>query len=209
MPFSRISSGAARVFGRTFLLLFALVACSSKDEGPRKFGKPTERGPERVVATILFANESLTLVGLAAVPPNALPSPPKQQPLLAWQFEDDAGGVRESGEITVPLIVQAEFDETGAVAPADTTAGAAVFEVELPNVGSTFELWDPANQGSTQRGQRRWNFGRRQYQRVGGRCAAVEPHRLRCRTPAIRDHHGSRARSRAVQSRGRVLGWNL
>jgi len=135
--------------------LFTALGCSgdrggSGDIGPAVPGAQDERAAERVVATILLSGESLELVGLRPALDTDLPPAEAISPTLSWTFEDATGQVLESGTITAPLLALAEFDANGNPAPETTTAGAATFEVDIPNVDGTFVLTDPATTGKTQ-----------------------------------------------------------
>jgi hypothetical protein len=137
------------------VLVFAAVVlmiagCSSDSgRGPGAGGGISQPDvPDRVVATILVANEELVLLDLRAATDDALPPPPAIDPVLDWQLEDAAGALIAEGRISEPLLVKSEFDESGVAAPIAAYAGAAIFEIELPNVGGTFVIGPPDVAGS-------------------------------------------------------------
>ncbi|MFO0567976.1 MAG: M64 family metallopeptidase [Polyangiaceae bacterium] len=135
-----------------FVGLLVLIGCGSdRGDAVRDPGTntPSAREPDRVVATVLLAQDQLTLVGLRPAG-DELPKSEPVAPLLSWQFSDATGKVLASGSVTAPLVVLAEFDENGKPAPETTVAGAATFEIEIPNVGGTFELFDPVTGGTQQ-----------------------------------------------------------
>lgn len=125
------------------------IACGSNDGGKKlEPVAPAESAPERVVATILIANDTLTLLDLREVDPSALPPAPPQEPIVQWRYESESGEILATGAMQHPLFVTSEF-ENGVAAPISTTAGATLFEVELPNQDGIFVLSDGATTGGT------------------------------------------------------------
>lgn len=135
------------------LLVLVPAGCSS-DSTETSPGPTPSSAPARVVASILIAKNQLTLVGLRPVAPDALPPPRQPEPKVDWRFESETGEILAEGSLTNPLLVTSEFDK-GTPAPKTYAAGAAVFEVELPNVGGIFVLSDAALTGGT--GPKSWD----------------------------------------------------
>ena len=138
-------------------VLVAIFGCSAEggdSKRPPDDPTPGVRPADRVVATILMAGDKLTVVGLRPVHDSELPKAQAVLPMLAWKFETETAQVVATGKITVPLVTLAEFDETGKPAPQTTVAGAAMFEIEIPNVGGTLTLSDPTAAGGTS--QKAW-----------------------------------------------------
>jgi hypothetical protein len=131
----------------SFVLGLLPVGCGSDTGKKSRPELPTETGPERVVATILLANDTLTLLDLREVDPNALPPAPAKAPLVQWRYESESGVVLASGTMKHPLVATSEF-ENGVPKPITFLGGASLFQVELPNEDGMFVLSDDAVVGS-------------------------------------------------------------